>query len=927
MPLVPGSRFGSFEVAALLGAGGMGEVYHARDPRLNRGVALKILLELSARDPDRLARFKREAQLLASLSHPNIAAIYGVEEADGVHALVLELVDGPTLAEQITHGPIAMEDALPLARQIADALEAAHEIGIVHRDLKPANIKVSDKGIVKVLDFGLAKATDPALSSAELSQSPTLTTGATRAGVILGTAAYMSPEQARGKAVDRRADVWAFGCVLYEMLTGRRAFEGEVISETLAAVLRGEPDWTALPESTPRAIERLLRRCLQKDPRERLQSIGDARIEITEATKAGGDATGSAAAPARPPQPATARVDLIAAAALAGAILAGAAVWMLKPSAAAAPALVTRSLLAVQPFDQRAPAKPGESRVPITRRDRTSIALTPDGRTLVFRALGDITEQLYVRPLDKLAATPLAGTERSEHPFISADGQWLGYKFGDELRKIPTAGGIATTITRIPGARTAPAIYGASWGPGDVIVFATEQGLWRVSAAGGETRRVTTPSETEYRHTLPHILPGGRSVLFTITTASYRWDDARIAVRVLDSDEQKVLIENGADARYANGHIVFMRAATLMAVPFDVERLEVTGSPVALVEGVMQAMNTGNSGTDSGAGQVALSPTGRLVYATGGPAPIQPRALVWIDRSGTIEPLSVPERPYSAPRIAPDGRRIAVAIGPDTERRIWVHDVQRGGLSAVTAPREVAFWNIWSPDGQRIAYSGSGADIALRSSDGTGAPEVVHATRNFATPASWSSDGRLLAYVERPAFTEDEIGPQEDIWIQDFSDPKQPRRPFIQTPATEFFPEFSPDGKWLAYTSTESGRAEVYVQPYPGPGTRIQISTQGGSAPAWTSNGMEIVYPQPTGQRTNAMMTVTVRATAAGLSVDAPRKLFEGTFTFTGPIRGYDVTPDGRRFLMVQPRDPPPQPPIELVLVENWVAELTRVGK
>jgi hypothetical protein len=409
MPLVPGSRFGSFEVAALLGAGGMGEVYHARDPRLNRGVALKILLELSARDPDRLARFKREAQLLASLSHPNIAAIYGVEEADGVHALVLELVDGPTLAEQITHGPIAMEDALPLARQIADALEAAHEIGIVHRDLKPANIKVSDKGIVKVLDFGLAKATDPALSSAELSQSPTLTTGATRAGVILGTAAYMSPEQARGKAVDRRADVWAFGCVLYEMLTGRRAFEGEVISETLAAVLRGEPDWTALPESTPRAIERLLRRCLQKDPRERLQSIGDARIEITEATKAGGDATGSAAAPARPPQPATARVDLIAAAALAGAILAGAAVWMLKPSAAAAPSFVTRSLLAVQPFDQRSPARPGENRVPITRRDRTSIALTPDGRTLVVRALSDITEQLWVRPLDKLGVHAARG--------------------------------------------------------------------------------------------------------------------------------------------------------------------------------------------------------------------------------------------------------------------------------------------------------------------------------------------------------------------------------------------------------------------------------------------------------------------------------------------------------------------------------------
>ena len=836
-----------------------------------------------------------------------------------MHALVLELIEGPTLAERIARGPIPIEDALPIALQIAEALEAAHELGIVHRDLKPANVKVSDQDVVKVLDFGLAKALDANVSQADLSQSPTLTGGATRMGVILGTAAYMSPEQARGKAVDRRADVWAFGCVLYEMLTGRRAFEGEVISETLASVLRGEPDWSALPPATPRAIERLLRRCLQKDPRERLQAIGDARIEIKEAI-AGRDDAGIATAPAAPA--AKPRIGLIVAVAAVAAILAGVAAWMLKPTPMTS-ALVTRSLLGVQPFERRSPARAGETRVPVTRRDRTAIALTPDGQAIVMRALGDITEQLWVRRLDKLETTPLAGTERSESPFISPDGAWVGYWSAAELKKIPIAGGIASTITRVPGVDAAPRIFGASWGPGDVIVFATQDGLWQVNAAGGESRRLTTISETEYRHTLPHILPRGGALLYTITRSPFRWDDAQIAVRVMETGEQKVLIENGADPRYtASGHIVFARSGTLMAVRFDVERLEVTGNPVALVENVMQTINAGNTNNDSGAAQVAISSTGRLVYATGGPAPSVPRALVWVDRSGKLEPLSLPERQYSSPRIAPDGRRIAVSLGPDTERRVWVHDLQRGGGTPITGPREFAFWNIWSPDGQWIAYAASGFDLSLRAADGTGAADVAHSSRNFPTPSSWSSDGRLLAFLERTAAT------QEDIWVQDLADPKRPRRPFIQTPASESFPAFSPDGKWMVYQSNESGRGEVYVQPYPGPGPRIQVSTQGGSAPTWTSNGTEIVYvASGSGLGLAQMMAVATKATATGLSVDAPRTLFEGRFTFTGPVRGYDVTPDGRRFLMVQPRDPPPQPPVELVLVENWFEELKRVGK
>jgi Tol biopolymer transport system component len=575
----------------------------------------------------------------------------------------------------------------------------------------------------------------------------------------------------------------------------------------------------------------------------------------------------------------------------------------------------------MQPFDRRSPAKPGESREPITRRDRTSIVLTPDGRTLVIRALGDVTEQLYIRPLDKLETTPLAGTEGAESPFVSPDGAWVGYRSGAELKKIPIAGGVASTIARIPGEGAAPRIYGASWGPGDVIVFATSDGLWHVAAGGGEPRRLTTIADGEYRHTLPHILPDGRNVLYVISRAPFRWDDAQIVVRALDGGTPKVLIENGADPRYvARGHLVFVRSATLMAVPFDVDRLEVTGSPVALIEGVMQAIRAGGTAIDSAAAQIAVSTTGRLVYATGGPVPIVPNALVWVDRSGAVQPLELPEHDYGAARIAPDGRRLAVSsVNSSSSRRVWVHDLQRGGLSAVTGADEFAFWNIWSPDGQRVAYSDSGLRVSLRAVDGTGAADVLHSSPGFPTPSSWSSDGRLLAFVDRTSSTLD------DIWILDFGDPKRPRRPFVQTPAVENFPEFSPDGKWMAYTSNESGTPQVYVQPYPGPGPRVQVSTQGGRAAAWINNGAEIVFMAATGPTT--IMAVGVTATPTGFSVGTPRRLFGGRFLFTTPVRSYDVTPDGRRFLMVQGREAPPQPPVELVLVDNWFEELNRASQ
>jgi Tol biopolymer transport system component len=856
MALSAGTRFGSFEIVSPLGAGGMGEVYRARDTRLNRGVALKVLPELVSFDPDRISRFKREAQLLAALSHPGIASIHGIEEADGVHALVLELVEGPTLAERIERGAIPLEEALPIARQIAEALEAAHEIGIIHRDLKPANIKVTDEGVVKVLDFGLAKALDgdQTKSAVDVSQSPTLT-AATAMGVILGTAAYMAPEQARGKTVDRRADIWAFGCVLYEMLTARRAFEGDSVTDTMAAILRGEPDWTALPAFTPRVIRRLLQRCLAKDRRDRLQAIGDARLEIKEAMTAGDEVV--AAAAVAPQLSSSRRLLPLVAAAAAAAVLAGAAVWMLKPTAPVAQPRVTRSLLGLHPFDRR----PGAGTFGETRRpDRTAIALSPDGRTLVIRAATREGQQLFVRPLDQLDATPLAGTEQAENPFFSSDGAWVAFRRGGELKKVAIGGGVASTITRVPGLGGAPPISGATW-EGNTIVFATAEGIWQVDARGGESQQLTAPSGNEYRRTLPHLLPGGRALLYTRTLTAYRWNNAQIVVRVLDTGAEKVLIENGADARYASsGHVVFLRAGMLMAAPFDVATLELTGSPIELVNGVMQAVNTGNRADDSGAGQVAMAADGTLVYATGGPVPPFMGELVWIDRTGKVEAIELPDRPYATPRIAPDGRRIAVSIGPDSERKVWVHDLQRGGLSAVTSADDFAFFNIWSPDGQRLTFAAETRHIGLRSADGAGVAERLHTSETDAAPSSWSTDGRLLAFVEGHPET------AADIWIQDLSDPKQPRRPFLQTAANETYPEFSPDGRWLAYTSNQSGTEEVYVQPYPGPGPRVQVSTNGGRSPAWGRGGAEIYYWQ------SAMMAVLVENWFEELKQRVPAK-------------------------------------------------------
>jgi eukaryotic-like serine/threonine-protein kinase len=666
-----GHCIGPYQIVAKLGAGGMGEVYLARDTQLGREVAIKIVPAVFASDPDRVARFEREARLLGSLNHPHIATVHGLEPFASSHALVMELVEGPTLADRIARGPLAVSEALPVACQIAEALEAAHEKGIVHRDLKPANIKITPDSIVKVLDFGLAKAIRPTEGAPELPHSPAFTTGGTKDGVLLGTAAYMSPEQVRGQAVDNRADIWAFGCVLYEMLSGRRAFQGDEVSDILAGILRDDPAWDALPASTPQSIRQLVRRCLEKDRRERLQAIGDARLEISEALTRRTDDE-----PTATPRSHTSRAkSIVPLAAVAGAtaLVVGIGTWTMKPSSPAAERLIARSLIAVDPF--------GAGETPF----RTAIAVSPDGRTLVFRGRRGVAQQswqLFLRPLDRLEAAPIPGTEGAQNPFFSPDGAWIGYWAGREIRRVPTAGGPPSTVARLPSDYDGPPrTVGASWGDGDAIVFATPEALWRVTSSGGTPEVVIKPGEDEYAYKLPQMLPGGRAVLFTLQKTLWRWDDTQIVVRSLVTGDQRVLLDDGADARYVpSGHLVFVRRGTLMAVPFDPERLTLTGAPVAMIDGIMQAANNGNVGADSGAGQFAIAAQGRLIYVTGGITPDEDRALVWVDRDGSVEPLVTPRLEYMAPRLAPNAQRILVTARPSANNggdRIWIHDVAR----------------------------------------------------------------------------------------------------------------------------------------------------------------------------------------------------------------------------------------------------------
>jgi len=732
VPITPGSRLGSYEVLSAIGAGGMGEVYRARDTKLNRDVALKILPEAFALDADRLARFTREAHVLASLNHPNIAAIYGLEESNGVRALVLELVDGPTLADRIAQAAIPLDEALATARQIAVALEAAHEQGIVHRDLKPANIKLRPDGTVKVLDFGLAKALAPAVAQgAAATVSPTITTPAmTGVGVILGTAAYMSPEQAKGREADKRSDIWAFGCVLHEMLTGKRAFDGEDVSDTLANVLKSAPDWSALPAATPAAIHRLLRRCLDKDRTRRLHDIADARLEIDDVL----------ANPVDGPMPVReTRADRRIYArvlpwAVAAALGAGIGIGLRAPWRSVAPASATRlettlgadvSLAALQ--------------------NSSAIALSPDGRTLAFagQTSPSAASQLYVRRLDQLQATALAGTDGAFGPFFSPDGQWVAFFANGRLKKVAVTGGVFTLCD-------APNGRGGSWADDGTITFRptnTQGGLLRVSSAGGTPEPATSPSQGELGHRFPQVLPGGKAVLYETSAVINGYDDATIYAQPLPSGERRLLLRHAYYAQYVgSGHLVFIRDGALFAARFDVDRLELTGEPAPVIEDIASFDSTGVA-------QFAVSATGTFAYVPGQTVANGAAPIVWMDRVGKTAPLRAQLSNWSNPAFAPNGRSLAFDINDGRQSDVWLYEWERDTLSRLTFDPAAAGWPLWTPDGQRIAFASSRSDkktlnIYWQRSDGAGDAQRLTESTSLQIPASWHPSGKFLAFIE-----------------------------------------------------------------------------------------------------------------------------------------------------------------------------------
>jgi len=939
MPLTTGARLGTYEIVSALGAGGMGEVYRARDTKLGRAVAIKVLPEAVATDPERIARFEREAKVLASLNHPHIAALFGMDEADGRHFLVMELVEGETLAERIaslnrgagsgargpreesesssaaarargdgapramSEGPgLLIEDALPIAKQIAEALEAAHERGIIHRDLKPANIKVRPDGVVKVLDFGLAKALAPEAGgvSSNLSQSPTLSVAATREGIILGTAAYMSPEQAKGRAVDKRTDVWAFGCVLYEMLAGRRAFEGEEVSETLAFVITKEPDWPALPAETPAAIRRLVRRCLEKDPTRRLRDIGDASLEVGDALAAPRDDT-----PVEPPaaRRTAAWVPWVGGLVL-GASIAGIALWTAPRPATSAPSVVQRFSLV---FPASAAASP-----------QGELALSRDGTRLVYRGADG---QLYVRALDDPVPRLVRGTEDAYHPFFSPDGEWIGFfgvtggqgLFGraGQLKKVSVQGGTPITLADA-------VVLGGSWGSDETIIYsaAAEKGigLYRIAASGGTPQRLTVPpaGDGEVRHAWPEHLPAGDAVIFSITNQP-SFEQGRIAVLSLRTGEQHTIVEQGYHARYlATGHLVYILDGNLMTVPFATGRLQATGSPFRILEGL-------RAEPSSGLASFGVSTGGLLVYAPASDLRGRERTLERVTRDGRGTTVVDDRGLYSFPRLSPDGRRLAVGIGLD----VWILDLESGRRTRMTSgdrgfdpPPPIT---AWTPDSRRLTLNRRNAppEVTLdwASPDGSEPLASILTRRYLMVPGSWSKDGKALAFFQFPGGTE------RDLWVFEQGDDPQPK-PFLVTRFNERAPSFSPDQRWMAYVSDSSGRDEVYLRPYPGPGGERPVSTGGGREPVWSRDGRELFYREG-----NRMMVVPVDIGTAS-SLGQPRALFEDPSWSASSaaigVANYDVSLDGRHFITIsEPRSP--AGPLVLTVVQNWLEELKRL--
>jgi Tol biopolymer transport system component len=902
MSIPAGTHLASYEIVGCLGAGGMGEVYRARDTKLGRDVAIKVLPELFAADADRLARFQREAQLLAALNHPNIAAIYGLEDSGATRFIVMELVEGESLDARLqarvpstsgTRG-FSRAEALGIARQIIDALEAAHDKGIIHRDLKPANVMLTDDGHVKVLDFGLAKfdAGEAGGSSAPggagaLTHSPTLTFAATQAGMILGTAAYMSPEQARGRPADKRSDVWAFGCVLYEMLTGKRVFGGEDVTDIIAAVVRADPDWSALPPATTPGLRRILEGCLQKDRKARIPDLSVVRFLL-----AAQDDERSAIARMQATRASAARWTALIIAGVAGASIAAAIMWaVLRPRPAPA-GRTARFVVApsAQPIDVGGP-------------DR-SIVMSPDG-TRILSVNGNLLEggggQLMIRGIDELAAVAVPGVTNVRAPFVSPDGRWVGFFETGELKKMPMSGGPPITICRVPGGTR-----GSAWGPDDTIVFATNDaatGLLSVPAGGGEPKVLTKPdlSKGERDHYFPSFLPGGRTILFTIIPST-SLDNAQIAALDLTTGQTKTLVRGATHAEYADGHLLYASAGTLRAVRFDPERLEVAGDPLTIVSELRTQ--------PSGAAQFSVTRNGTLIYVPGRVAPAVRRSLVWVDRSGREEKIDAPLRAYEQPRISPDGQRIAVSI-PDQEQDIWILKINGPPLTRLTFEPTTETSPVWTPDGKRVIFQSSRPGVPnlfWKLADGSGSADQLTNSAVIIAPQSVVPGGKtLLAGLAGV-----------DIATLPIEGRQEPA-PLIHDAGAQTNAEISPDGRWLAYQSNESGKFQVIVRPFPNVDSgRWQVTSNGGVKPLWSPRGNELFYLDLDGYLT----AVSVQAVPE-FSPGRESRVLNVRY-YSAPVRRtFDISRDGTRFVMVaDDRDSGDAQASALVVVLNAVEDI-----
>ena len=908
MSLSSGTRVGAYEIVEWLGAGGMGEVYRAKDTRLGRAVALKFLSESVAGDPDRLARFQREAHVLAALNHARIAGIYGLEhEAGGqLPFLVMELVEGEDLSSRIARGPIPIDEAVPIATQIAEALEAAHNAGVIHRDLKPANIKVRPDGTVKVLDFGLAKIAHGADSSSksDLSHLPTITSPAqlTGQGVVLGTAAYMSPEQAKGRAVDKRADVWAFGAVLYEMLTGRRCFDGEDVGETFAAILRATPDWSALPVATPPAIRRLMRRCLERDLPMRLSDMAMARIELHEAK------TGS-------PEDALAPAAVVVSRSTASRLLPYVATVLLATGTGMSVWWLARPAGALRPQVRLALVLPEDQRIALS--NRGVVAISPDGSRVAYAA----NQRLYLRALDQAAATPLPGTEAPlvrnapRSPFFSPDGQWVAFYQEGQLKKVPVNGGGPIAIGSVPD------YIGASWGSDDQILLgggAAGGGIFQVAAGGGAAERLITSAEGD-RMTQPYALPGGDWILYTINPVGTSL--GKLVVQSRATGEKRELLDGVEDVRYVqSGHLVFMRANTLYAQAFDAAARTTRGQPAQILEGVASATGVSLAAAD-------VSSSGTLVFIGTNRERSLTSSLVHVSRDGTRAVLATVSGLAWFPRYSPDGTRVAFGLSEVTDLNepsdLWVIDVVRGARTRVTFAENTRFYPIWSRDGTRLTFAtGTGLTNRLQSAlaDGSGGLESLTEVETRRFPTSWSPDGRTLAFhagrAQAPDF--------EDLLMLHADGDKWTAKPFVATPFNERGAIFSPNGRWVAYVSNKSGMDDIYARPFPGPGAEITISVGGGAEPVWGPSGSELFY-----RRDGKLMAVRLEERGGSLVVSSPSPVIDDPYrpdtSGAHAVANYDIAPDGKRFVMVEvPQETAAIHITRLEVILNWLDELKR---